>query len=303
MFFGTYTAPLFALATTIVLAQTSAVTIAHDTVEVDLLFPLNTTYAPSNFIPIVFAVQNSRAAEPLSLYISWRIVPDQPTYDPVLTGMRDLTWTDFHNGNDAQDPYYVLFYAHNKLNIEGRFRFYWQVLAVNCTLEYDSWSSSKSGGFSQFATTNGTEFTLRNGTQPPTLSASVGVCPIDVLVANITHIVNTTGRTDLEDIRGRDTCAALSVSPPKANPCGATLDGPTAANVMANVTRRACRERRLTTGCPPLTCHEMVATEGGCPKSNTVAMSVPALGAGLISWIWTGALASCILGMAAVTLQ
>ncbi|KFY90172.1 hypothetical protein V500_05258 [Pseudogymnoascus sp. VKM F-4518 (FW-2643)] len=68
MFFGTYTAPLFALTTKIVLAQTSAVTIAHDTVEVDLLFPLNTTYAPSDFVPIVFAVQNSRAAEPLALY-------------------------------------------------------------------------------------------------------------------------------------------------------------------------------------------------------------------------------------------
>lgn len=301
MSFGTYAAPLFALATTIVLAQTSAVTIAHDTVELDLLFPLNTTYAPSDFIPIVFAVQNSRAAEPLSLYISWRI-NILPTYDVVSSGTRDLTWTDFHNGNDAQDPYYVLFYAHNELNIEGRFRFLWDVSVGNCTLEDDGWLSNKSG-FSRFSSTNGTQFTLQNGTQPPTLSASVGVCPIDVLVANITHIVNTTGRTDLEHRWGRDTCAALSVFPPKANPCGATLDGPTVANVMANVTRRACRERSLTTGCPPLTCDEMIATMAGCPESNVMAMSVPALGAGLVSWIWTGALASCILGTAAVMLQ
>lgn len=67
MFFGTYAGPLLALVAAIVPAQASAVTAAQNTVEVDLIFPLNSTYAPSDFIPIVFAVQNSRAAL-LSLY-------------------------------------------------------------------------------------------------------------------------------------------------------------------------------------------------------------------------------------------
>ncbi|KAF3063090.1 hypothetical protein CFAM422_010430 [Trichoderma lentiforme] len=57
------------------------------TLEVDLLFPRNETYAPSWLMPVVFAVQNSSLAVPLGVSIQWRMWEGNNTGSPGSIGL------------------------------------------------------------------------------------------------------------------------------------------------------------------------------------------------------------------------
>jgi hypothetical protein len=90
------------------------------TVELDLVFPRNETYAPVGLMPITFALQNPQAAVPLHLLIEWKMgrMEGVGTSAVVLEGDTD----DFSRANlSTNDPAFVIRYTEKVNNTEGMF--------------------------------------------------------------------------------------------------------------------------------------------------------------------------------------
>jgi hypothetical protein len=95
------------------------------TVEVDLIFPRNNTYAPSALVPFVFTFQNAALAPSLDPGFDlelWDLTsPYNAGYSPVL----DLAATNF----SGSDPKYVCTYVTNL--IASPYRLDWDFSAGN----------------------------------------------------------------------------------------------------------------------------------------------------------------------------
>lgn len=83
---GFYAASLLALST-----LTHA---GSGTVEVDLVFTQNDTYAPSPIIPVAFALQRSQLASHLQPNIRFSIFPYGNLSDSVAEGFYYMTWAN-----------------------------------------------------------------------------------------------------------------------------------------------------------------------------------------------------------------
>jgi hypothetical protein len=86
------------------------------TVEFDVIFPRNDTYAPVELMPVVFAIQNPQAAVPLTLGIEWSIGRIGSSEDSLAGGLIDLTWANF-----SSDPYFVVLSTNQLNGTEGSF--------------------------------------------------------------------------------------------------------------------------------------------------------------------------------------
>ena len=75
----------------LLLACSSATQTYPATVEFDVVFPLNDTYAPVALFPIVFAIQNPQAAVPLLLNIEWYLGRLGSSGGLLTGGQVDLT--------------------------------------------------------------------------------------------------------------------------------------------------------------------------------------------------------------------
>ncbi|OKP13587.1 hypothetical protein PENSUB_778 [Penicillium subrubescens] len=90
---------------------------ASGVLETDLLFPRNKTYAPTEWFPVVFGVQNPELAPHVDLDISFTI--------QNANNMSDII------NNTNKNPYY--FYAYfSDFRTRGRWRVAWNVHWKSC---------------------------------------------------------------------------------------------------------------------------------------------------------------------------
>lgn len=214
------------------------------TVEVDLIFPRNTTYAPSVLMPIVFAIQNSQLAAPLDFNFQWDISP-LGVYNGSSSesGILDLTWANFSGS--------TLYFAHaatSVLNVEKAWMFGWSLSSGNCS--GSSGIESSLGGNNQH---NFIEFVTRNGAQQPDLVAAT---TDDTCSNTESYIFNVTGTLEVDPSRydGRNSCAVVApMWTSAANPCGARLDASAASSISAAMTHTACAALHPVVSCPTAT--------------------------------------------------
>ncbi|ROW04030.1 hypothetical protein VSDG_00884 [Cytospora chrysosperma] len=210
------------------------------TVELDLVFPRDNTYAPTELMPLVFAVQNSQAASSLGLTIDWQIGRIGSADNLSFSGFWDLTSTNY-----SSDPYYIFTYTPLLNETEGDFKMLWYVYAANC-------SSSGSTDPSFWSGNKYVTFTLQNGAQQPDLVAATGPETCATMPNQTFNVVETLPQQIDPGESGRNSCAVLAEPSPTANPCAVPLGTAQASSISAGITASACAGSHpdLTTGCP-----------------------------------------------------
>ncbi|KAI0844732.1 hypothetical protein F5Y00DRAFT_187992 [Daldinia vernicosa] len=234
------------VAATILLSCVSAVEAIEfpATLEVDIIYPRNGTFAPTVLTPIVFAIRNPQLAEPLDINFSWDIYKEsQPLGDgPFSSGSKDLRWVDFSN---ISDPYFVYTYS-KMLDVEDSWWIRWELAWGNCS-KIPSTIDSVEISFGR--RNNVIEFTTKNGAKQLDL-ASVNT-PDDDTCGNVTDTrvaFNVTGVLDTprpDKYDDRETCAVLAppsnaTAPPPTRTCGAEVGASAASSISAAITSRAC---------------------------------------------------------------
>ena len=192
------------------------------TVEVDLIFPRNETYAPSDIFPLVFAFQNSALAPSLDPGFDLTIwdLNSNLTYDPSLA----LTNTNF----SGSDPKFV--YTSITNLPASKYRLVWDFGAGNCSNIRGANSDRPAGGFRS----NSIEFAVQSGAQQPDIAPTAAE---DASCSNITNfafnLIDTqpVGSPSLYD--GRNSCAIFSDTSPfvAGNPCAVKVSSQVASSI------------------------------------------------------------------------
>ncbi|KXX80358.1 hypothetical protein MMYC01_203269 [Madurella mycetomatis] len=248
---------LFALFSTLATVANFVSAQEHDTgvaypatVELDLVFPRNDTYAPAPVFPVVFAVQNLAAAAPsTSLFIDWSVAkPGDPWLASGTVRLDLAAWA-----NATENPYYVALWTEKLSQAEsvGTYNLLWMLRFTNCTIDlgYNRMTEPAASDVR-----NTTIFTIREGAQRPDFVDGPDNCPVQGLTIEITGTRDTSGFDFTGLTNGhRSICGVVSHSPPPANPCVAKVNAAAASSISAELTASACAGSRpvLTTGCPP----------------------------------------------------
>ncbi|KAE9376389.1 hypothetical protein N431DRAFT_367431 [Stipitochalara longipes BDJ] len=214
------------------------------TVEIDLLFPRNTTYSPSILFPLIFAFQNAPLAPSLDPGFDlqlWDITASNglntTSYSPSL----DLSLTNF----SLTDPTYVYTFLTNLK--PANYRLVWDFGASNCSLEGGAFTYG--GGFRD----NSVEFTIQEGAQAmmPDLVTATNSAGCD----GIGHFAfNLTGTLDIAipaQYDNRNTCAVFDEEQPlvQGNPCAVQISSATASSISAAITATACKAVNPVVSC------------------------------------------------------
>lgn len=210
-----------------------------ETVEVDLIFPRNDTYAPSPLLPLVIAIQNSHAAAALSLsfeYIIWNVTSN---------GSWDYPWWrgDIHlesaNLSSRSDPYFAFDSTAALVDTEGPFMLAWTLNTFNCsgspqssdTLNLDNPSKGNLLYFSTAKDAQPAGRALADATDRDTCAQIPG------------FTYNVTGSLEVPDgLSYISACAILSLasSTPAPSPCQVHLSPASASSISTAVTSAAC---------------------------------------------------------------
>ncbi|KAL4935174.1 hypothetical protein BDV06DRAFT_207505 [Aspergillus oleicola] len=108
----------------ILLLAFSALTSAAGVLEVDLVFPQNTTYAPTEEIPFVFAIQNAQLARYLNPRIDYTF-RNPANYDTIQSGTYDLRWVNWSNSTLEHEPYYAYAFRSGMFNTSQTWHLAW----------------------------------------------------------------------------------------------------------------------------------------------------------------------------------
>ncbi|KAI0385410.1 hypothetical protein F5Y04DRAFT_245781 [Hypomontagnella monticulosa] len=222
-------------------------------VEVNLIFPRNDTYAPTQFMPIVFSIQNSKLAAALDLNVVYYLFQHDTEDNPQFTGFKNLNNVDFSN---ASDPYFVLGSTDILNTAEATWSLVWTLASGNCSYStLDMMRGDDTNLASNFTFRSESQsiiFTTKNGAQKPDLtSKDDGTC------GNTTgtyRTFNVTGIMDVpssEKYDGHNTCAVLgsdtTPTPTTGSHCGPRIDPSAAESLAAAVT---CDALHPVSGCP-----------------------------------------------------
>ncbi|KAB5571869.1 hypothetical protein GE09DRAFT_1268166 [Coniochaeta sp. 2T2.1] len=211
----TASSPSTVLPAALLLATPVAANTFPATVEVDLIFPRNDTYAPSTIFPIVFAFQNTALV---------------PSLNP---GLDVLLWDSTGNDVMADQPYLILQW--NNLSSHDPTYVYTYVVG----LDTDGTGALVFAGGSR---STPVFFTIQSGAQQPDLAAAGGTAGC----ADTSHFAfNLTGTLDVSFPAahgGRNTCAVFSDAQPlvAGNPCAAQVSPDAASSISAALTATAC---------------------------------------------------------------
>jgi hypothetical protein len=215
------------------------------TVEVDLIFPRNNTYAPTPLMPIVFAIQNSHIAKPLINGFTWQL-NRMDDYNIGTSSTLHLT----HGNISSSNAYFAFDTIVNFTTTESTWTLIWTASSTNCSAP-----NSLEPGISGRSQSNHVIFTVKNGAQQPDLVAATSdtTCAANTesFTYNITEILNGTWITDYNTL---DSCAVLAsaLPTPSPNPCEAKVDASAASSIWAAITSTACAgEVHPVVSCPP----------------------------------------------------
>ncbi len=219
---------------------------ASGIVEVDLVFPRNETYRPGA-IPLLFAVQNSALAVPLTMRIGWTLWEDSGNRTKTAGGSRhllcdELGQTDPFFSAESVDPAVTT-------NYEATWVLLWNVQSQNCT------GSQKGSQISHLLQQQQVTFTTKQGAQEPDLQQGTAACTRSPGIAfNVTDTLSIYAPLN----EGRATCNVLAPGPPPAANVCAIAIGPA---VAATMTKQA----------PEFWCDSVTATATSTPTTNAAA--------------------------------
>ncbi|KAK3398713.1 hypothetical protein B0T20DRAFT_411848 [Sordaria brevicollis] len=226
--------------------------------QADLLFPRNETYAPAEWMPIVFAIQNTKLAKylvPMIHYEGWRTghYSDGPGFAHSHTNMERANLS-------SEDPYFVHNF-HSEL-AEGVWRIDWELWHSSCN---ENWTDFTSVGdpVNRNRTLHSVFFTIKEGGQAVDLVAATAdgkTCSEENAAA-----VDVTGKTqgvparlDMPD----NTCAVVESPRSKPTPCQVKVDSAVAASMTASLRARLCNGLNPPDDCPEDNAAQKLAVAG-----------------------------------------
>ncbi|CBF71854.1 hypothetical protein AN6969.2 [Aspergillus nidulans FGSC A4] len=267
------------------LATSSSSSTEKNILEVDLVFPQNKTYKPTEWFPIVFGFQNPQRAQYLNIDLTYSFHPHETnTQNDTITLFHDLRWENW----SSHDPYF----AHNFLdnfNSPGRWNLAWTV----------AWQSCDEEGFenrlmTSDMLTNQTDFSIwftiaakdaeNEGIDADLVSATSGETSCPDLGFETAIAINVTEKTmsvpDFVDWSAADwtnhTCSVVAPTLVIPDPCRVKLDQTVVESIQASLTARRCQGLN-----PPDDCPE---------KEDNESAGVALPGSGLLMLALSGAL-------------
>lgn len=208
-------------------------------VEVDLVFPRNETYATTDLMPFIFAIQNPQLAIWLtpSLEVSiWRWDSDRivqgDSWDMELWRMQEEI---------RPDPYFIYTSRGNITSIDAIYKLEWSLTTLSCSGS----DADNSLNFTQVAQNKTLWFSTKEGAQPLDLVAATKQ---DTCAANKSWNFDISG---LENVPSEDydksnlspSCpvlANISLPSPTPTPCAVTINSTAASSITAAVSYSAC---------------------------------------------------------------
>jgi hypothetical protein len=217
------------------------------TVEVDLIFPRNDTYAPSPDMPFVFAIQNAQvAAAALNPEFWLQVVKLDGNYSVGASVTLRTSTANF----SSSDPYFVYWDTDLFNHTEGAWSLIWDVGTLNCSeqanLEWPRLRGQTLGNYVMFTTKSG-------GKQADLVAATAESTCADTqaFTYNVTDIWPDNRLWEWEPYNEdgtrnqRNTCAVLSPTPPPPpQPCRVKIDAAAASSIIREL---SCRS---WDGCP-----------------------------------------------------
>ncbi|KAL2825511.1 hypothetical protein BDW59DRAFT_179876 [Aspergillus cavernicola] len=244
-------------------ALLGALASAVSVVEVDLVFPRNETYSPTEAFPVVWAIQNSAKAQLLNPHVTYRI---NSWGNSSVRIDRTYPIDVFEANLSSSDPY--LFYRFHEALTPGKWWLTWQVHYQTCDVETltSHYPFSDAGVFSNTAGWS-RMFTISNSTSAPDkevdlVAATANDSCLDDLNAVVINVTDTTMQSPANlNYADRDTCAVTTNSTSGTpvhtpNPCGVSITPEMAASISANLTYRRCLANDA-----PDECHENAAQQ------------------------------------------
>ena len=235
------------LASRLLLLCIGVIVNAASVVEVDLVFPRNETYAPTDWFPVVFAFQNAERARYLNPRVSYTI----RSWDSMPANS-SVTWShDLKRENwSSHEPYFAYTHFDNFRN-EGRWWLTWTVSWQSC--DEDSFPNILGRGMIDNSSSWSVLFTTEESAQPVDLVAATTdkACPEELGVA-----INVTDETmqvpGWADWNGGDTCAVVASSTPMPvpDPCRVQVNSAVSASMSASLTASMCSGLDPTLSCP-----------------------------------------------------
>ncbi|KAJ4854214.1 uncharacterized protein T069G_11193 [Trichoderma breve] len=187
------------------------------TLEVDLLFPRNETYAPSWLMPVVFAVQNSSLAVPLDVQIQWTMWEGNNTRSPGSIGLGgyDVAGDVAGARSTPKNPYLISDAVNTISYPDGVWTLAWYVQYNSC--EYND----PEGPWTTYSENFTTVFTVSKSGKAIDLEAATSS---DVCGAAQAQAFNITSPGKCDSSFGPS---------PTTNPCAATIDSAAASSISA----------------------------------------------------------------------
>lgn len=223
-----------------------------ENVEVDLIFPRNDTYATTELMPIVFAVQNPLIASGLELLLTWQIIQNTGNISIMARAIDSTFPLSSYQSAQNNDTFFETDSIFNITNIESSWVFYWSIATSNCSSVSASLSNSSINSLIDQGRKNIT-FTTKNGAPAPDLvgATAEGTCAADQSftfdVIDITSILYSTSLVTY--------CAVLPSTSPTStpNPCAPKIDAPAASSISSTLTEVYCifPDSRTLLSCPP----------------------------------------------------
>ena len=237
------------LASLVVAADVTTASPGAGVVEVDVIFPRNQTYAPTNdTVPVVFAIQNPALASYVNVEIGFYIVheSDVDKWPPPSLVAWDhwLKWATI----SPDEPYYFSNFFSQTYEIKaasGRFRLVWDVYWYNCSF-FDAdgslWNDTR-------AAERYVDFAIQSGGRPMDLvaaTASGEPCGPEFGVAiNVTSQTVAVPAARQASWGGNGTCHVLAEDgpTPTADPCRVQVSSAVVASMSASREAEMCAAR------------------------------------------------------------
>ena len=226
---------------------------ASDFLEIDLIFPRNESYAPTDRFPVVFAFQNAGRAKYLNPGLEFTLWNLQDL-DASLTLSHDLRWTNWTDQDTylAHD-YYTLF------KDEGHYRVTWTLTWQSCDENAFDDNPLDTADMIRNSTTWATWFTTESSAPKVDLVAGTAnkTCPSEHGV--VIDVTDKTMKVPREvSWSGSDytnnTCAIVAkstqTSTPTPDPCRVHIDKTAVASMEASLLARLCRGSNPPSDCP-----------------------------------------------------
>jgi hypothetical protein len=239
--------------------------------EIDLQFPLNKTYSPTESFPFLFALQNAPlfpSLGPQLLLQLWDITSGNglnvTDYSPQLS----LSTTNFTLAET------IFVYTSIPYLPVGLYALVWSFGNFNCSAEDGSFESD--GGFRN----DGVEFAIQDGAQVVDIAAPL----TNDECAGISHFaLNVTGTLEITnpgEYDGRNTCAVIDEKKPlvRGNPCAVSVGTVAASSIEAQITKEACAFISPAISCAPSPTTTKMSDAGGRYWGGEMGMGIVLLG-------------------------